>query len=179
MVSEDIIADCVYKFIEDWAHIDNMGHYAYTTSEILDLNITSPPEQLWYAAAVRYRLSEWASIHPQHPIDQYRADFMLNPLSYFVDSTCPLYPQVLLEQIDKSCARFVIEIDGFEWHDKTPEQAEKDKRRERHIVQCGYKVLRYAAREVLSDPMACIVDVSKLINKELQEVSNRIVMSWR
>lgn len=52
-------------------------------------------------------------------------------------------------------ARIVVEVDGFAYHDGDRERAAEDKRRDRALVRAGWRVLRFAAREVNAAPMVC------------------------
>ncbi len=70
----------------------------------------------------------------QHTIGPYRVDFVFMPL------------------------RVVVELDGYAFHDATPALAERDKRRDRFIVARGWRVVRFAAREVRRDALACAVE---------------------
>jgi very-short-patch-repair endonuclease len=76
----------------------------------------------------------------QQPIERYRADFWLTV----------------------NCAEggnVVVEIDGHEWHERTPEQAARDKRRDRviaSVLRCP--VLRFTGREMHRDPDACLAE---------------------
>jgi very-short-patch-repair endonuclease len=69
---------------------------------------------------------------PQYEIGNYRVDFLLR---YFFGS--PQYD-----------VKIVIECDGHDYHDRTPEQATRDKRRDRELVSMGYIVLRYTGSEI-------------------------------
>ncbi len=170
MIGDDIaIAECAQLFIKEHWRIEYQGGTSSIETEIAEHGIVSAPEQLWYAASAAVGLPQWASIIPQHEIGNYRADFMVNPIGYFVNHPFNLFPDSLLFSLSRSLQCFVVEIDGFEWHDKTPEQAERDKGRERFIQQQGYKLFRYAAREVLRDPKKCVVDIEELVIKELRK----------
>ncbi len=48
-----------------------------------------------------------------------------------------------------------IECDGHEFHEKTKEQAARDKSRDRDLVASGYTVLRFTGSEIWADPIAC------------------------
>lgn len=55
--------------------------------------------------------------------------------------------------------KIVIECDGHDFHEKTKEQAARDKRRDREMTLSGYKVLRYTGSEIVSDPEQIISDI--------------------
>lgn len=50
----------------------------------------------------------------------------------------------------------VVELDGHEFHQKTREQVEHDKRRDRWFAAQGYRVIRFTGSEVWRDPDACV-----------------------
>jgi hypothetical protein len=60
-----------------------------------------------------------------------------------------------------------VEIDGHEWHEKTKEQAGKDKKRERDLLSEGYKVIRFTGSEIFHDPYKCIGDIFNIITSDV------------
>jgi very-short-patch-repair endonuclease len=52
-----------------------------------------------------------------------------------------------------------IEADGHDFHDRTPEQAQRDKSRDRALMEIGFPVLRFTGREIRRDPRRCVDDV--------------------
>ena len=49
----------------------------------------------------------------------------------------------------------VIEVDGHEFHEKTKEQASRDKARDRYLVAQGHVILRFTGSEVWANPFKC------------------------
>jgi hypothetical protein len=49
-------------------------------------------------------------------------------------------------------ARLVIELDGHDFHERTKEQAWRDKSRDRHLTAHGYTVFRFTGSEVHRNP---------------------------
>lgn len=49
----------------------------------------------------------------------------------------------------------VVECDGHDWHERTPEQAERDKSRDRFLQAQGHLVFRFTGREIWRDPVRC------------------------
>lgn len=45
-----------------------------------------------------------------------------------------------------------IELDGHDFHERTKEQATRDKRRDRALVAAGWSVLRFTGSEVIKSP---------------------------
>jgi very-short-patch-repair endonuclease len=58
--------------------------------------------------------------------------------------------------------KFIIEIDGHEWH-KTKEQRYDDYRRERYLIGMGYIVLRFTGSEVFVNPHLCAVETLRIV----------------
>jgi hypothetical protein len=75
------------------------------------------------------------SICCQHPIQQYRADFVI-----------------------WSKETVAVELDGHDYHERTKEQAQRDKARDRLFQQLGFKVFRYTGSEVWRDPLKCALE---------------------
>lgn len=78
----------------------------------------------------------------QVPIGVYRADFVI---------TCQ-------RNIHAPPIVLVIECDGHDFHEKTKEQARRDKARDRFMVSEGYHVMRFAGSEIWADPGKCAVE---------------------
>lgn len=80
----------------------------------------------------------------QAPFGPYRVDFLFT------------IPATGTATSDK---RLVVEIDGHDFHEKTKEQAQRDKERDRFMVKAGAEVLRYTGSEVWANPFACAEEV--------------------
>lgn len=52
-----------------------------------------------------------------------------------------------------------IEVDGFEFHDLTRGQADRDRVRARYLVSRGAAVMRFSGREVHRNPDRCAAEV--------------------
>lgn len=85
-------------------------------------------------------------ITPQLQVDQYRVD-------------------VAIERVDGQRREpfLVIELDGHDFHERTKEQAQRDKSRDRKLQALGWKVLRFTGSEVYRDPAACCLEVRRLM----------------
>ena len=83
-----------------------------------------------------------ADIVPQFDVGRFRLDFA-----------------VMTELGEK----FAIECDGHEFHERTKEQAAKDRSRERELVSEGWKVLRFTGSEVWKDGRACSRQVLNIV----------------
>lgn len=60
---------------------------------------------------------------------------------------------------------FAIECDGHEFHEKTKEQAARDKQRDRDLQSLGYRALRFTGSEIWNRPSKCAYDALKIVEK--------------
>ena len=86
-------------------------------------------------------------IYPQKEVGSYRVDFAVH--AEFGD----MLPTV----------KVAVECDGHEFHEKTKEQAARDKARDRVLATSGYTVLRFTGSEIYRDAPACAEQVASVI----------------
>ena len=55
----------------------------------------------------------------------------------------------------------VVECDGHDFHERTKEQARRDRSRDRRLQDAGYRVFRFTGSEIYRDPLGCADEVSK------------------
>jgi very-short-patch-repair endonuclease len=102
----------------------------------------SPIEALFYAAfevvkRLEFDLAAQCVLKPQHHVGDYRIDFAIGGAGKLI----------------------LIELDGHEFHERTKEQAEKDKSRDRELQRLGHDVLRFTGSEVNRNPFECAESV--------------------
>jgi len=73
---------------------------------------------------------------------KYRADFMIE------------YTPNMLDQ-NRIINKMIIECDGHNFHDRTKEQAKRDRERDRLFQKHGIAVLRFTGSEIVKDPVKC------------------------
>lgn len=95
-----------------------------------------------YLAQIRVESPLLGCIFPQIAIGDYRADFFI------------AYPHGL-----SAVAGIVVECDGHEFHEKTKQQAARDKARDRAIQCEGYRVFRFTGSEIWRNPIVCAQEV--------------------
>ena len=76
-------------------------------------------------------------VSPQRKVGPYRADFAL----WYRSSMKPV--------------RMVVECDGHAFHEKTKEQARRDKARDRYFLSHGWPVMRFTGSEIHASPERC------------------------
>lgn len=86
-------------------------------------------------------------ITPQVEIGKYRADFHLRYGDYAVGQ------QGITE------VQAILECDGHDFHERTKEQAQHDRKRDRVMQDLGFVVLRFTGSEIWSDPIDCAKQV--------------------
>jgi very-short-patch-repair endonuclease len=86
-------------------------------------------------------------IEPQFKIENYRVDFLLT------------------YEKENKLSRLIIECDGHEFHEKTKEQVARDKKRERFLQDCGYRIHRYSGSEIFKDVFDSAYQALKSVTK--------------
>lgn len=150
-IINDSINQQVVQFLEDFEYYDRFCE--------------SPIEKLLFAALYAQSLQtdfyqiemmgtsglaknpdqETIYVHQQMQVGQYRVDFLI------FDCSCPFEiadPKII-----------VVECDGHDFHEKTKEQAARDKKRDRFFQGLGFKVLRFTGSEIWADPHACVEEI--------------------
>lgn len=86
-----------------------------------------------------------AFVYQQIPIGPYRADILVH------DATLPFEiagPRLM-----------VVECDGHDFHERTKEQARRDRQRDRFFQSKGFKLLRFTGSEIWADPEKCADEI--------------------
>lgn len=65
--------------------------------------------------------------------------------------------------------RLCVECDGHDFHERTAEQAERDRRRDREMLERLAPVIRFTGREIYRDPFACAPQVINLLAVRLAQ----------
>lgn len=87
-----------------------------------------------------------AMIRPQVKIGPYRLDFALVAAALSHDCEAPEKMPLL---------KIAIECDGHDFHERTKEQAERDRARDRFLQGEGLTVLRFTGSEIWRSPEGC------------------------
>lgn len=111
------------------------------------LNQRTPDTISSYEAMAEHS-DEFALLIQQAKIGKYRVDFLI--FAKF-DGRGPY--------------KFVIECDGHEFHEKTKEQAKRDRARDRALTMLGCIVFRFTGSDIWADALGCAHEVRRLIQK--------------
>lgn len=82
------------------------------------------------------------AVYTQHPAGSYFLDVMVEGQTY-----------------RGAVFRLAIECDGHEFHERTPAQAEHDRKRDRWLQAHGFEVMRFTGREINRNPFDCAQQV--------------------
>lgn len=105
--------------------------------------------QIPYALSRPDTPTDCVFLAPQVQIGPYRVDFLLGVGKRPSDAQC-----------------VVVECDGHDFHDRTPDQAARDKSRDRYLNQRVKAVARFTGREIYRDVDACLADATKILFRE-------------
>ena len=100
----------------------------------------TPIEQLMFLelyAFVCRSLFGGIKLEVQKQLGKYRVDFLLTGFA-------PLLKDI------------VIECDGHDYHERTKEQAKRDRVMDREIQSLGYKIFRFTGSEIWKSPSDCV-----------------------
>jgi len=90
--------------------------------------------------------TEWSAIiYIQPPAGDYRLDFAIHLTAQSGGRSLNQW--------------FAIECDGHDFHEKTKEQAQRDKARDRYLTAEGFKILRFTGAEIYADVNKCITEI--------------------
>lgn len=96
--------------------------------------------------------TEWeATVYPQHKSGGYRIDFAVHVTA------------------GQRSAWIAVECDGHDFHERTKEQAARDKARDRALTAAGFRVMRFTGSEIHTSPMNCALQVSSLATSIAEE----------
>lgn len=88
---------------------------------------------------------QWVLVKPQAKIGSYRVDFLLET-----------------HEDDRLIRSTVAECDGHQFHERTKEQAARDRSRDRTLTLKGYQVVRFTGSEIYNTPAHCVTDLLRV-----------------
>lgn len=92
------------------------------------------------------------TVDQQFECDPYRLDFLLTSTRFFRG-----FP-----------IQVAVEIDGHEWHERTKEQAARDRKRDRDLLRRGIHTVRFTGSEVYSDADGCALEALRTVEALLR-----------
>jgi len=122
----------------------------------------SPIEQLFHASltllwdTLMLPRGTGLKVEQQVPIGNYLADFLFT---------------VVKKEGGK--AKVVVELDGHDFHERTKEQASRDKARDRWMTANGIIVLRFTGSDVWRNPFQCAAECADRIHQVMYGVTRK------
>lgn len=99
-------------------------------------------------------------ILPQAHIGDYRVDYLLRFTRIrrygWNDKSCDDGSSKIAETIVER--QIIVECDGHEFHERTKDQARRDKKRDRRLQALGFPVYRYTGSEIYESAIDCAVE---------------------
>ena len=147
--SEEVLIKTLCKSSRDvFEEVKDYANYRLLNSM---QNCESPIEQI-----MALRLHEFLMSRQAHKMEFVDAldivginnlgNITIDEINYRADFLIPVFDVALLEGMT-----FIIECDGHDFHEKTKEQAIKDKKRDRNFVTAGYVVMRFTGSEIYNN----------------------------
>lgn len=114
--------------------------------------------------------SALVTILPQVPIGEYRVDFLIERTERVPDHDNLVETGGMMIPDKKDVtAKLVVECDGHDFHERTKEQARRDKSRDRALVSCGFEVFHYTGSEIWADVFKCAEQVFKHLRDKVDQ----------
>ena len=112
-------------------------------------------------------LPDVLTIEPQAKLGEYRVDFLLTfqePLPDF-NHKVRLKDGTEIPSVKDVTVHLIVECDGHDYHDRSKEQASRDRERDRELKKLGYEVFRYTGSDIWKNPLACAMEVVEVLTK--------------
>jgi len=87
-------------------------------------------------------------------------------------------PDFLCFRIGSKHPIISIEVDGFEFHERTQEQAAGDRRRDRLLLRWGIPTMRFMALELMRDPEACVSEIERVLESSGLDAGRRCLTTF-
>lgn len=87
---------------------------------------------------------------------------------YKIISDSKVYYSDFLISLSPPGYKLIVEIDGHEFHEKTKEQAQRDRERERAIKREGYDIIRFTGSEIYRNPDKAVYETLLYIESEIK-----------
>lgn len=75
--------------------------------------------------------------------------------------------------------KVAIELDGHDFHERTKEQAKRDRSRDRELTELGWRVLRFTGSEIWADARKCAEESVRIAWSLHKEAFGRDQDEWR
>lgn len=138
-----------------------LGSIVWSAARIFAKPCESPLEVLMVEAICAFTFLH----HRDFPQFSHRADRSLGGCGWRITLQAPIqkYRVDFLIEDSEEGIRLVVECDGHDFHERTKDQARRDRSRDREIQALGYFVLRFTGSEIWADPWKCVEEIQNMI----------------
>jgi Protein of unknown function (DUF559) len=98
------------------------------------------------------------TIKPTFSGSTYRADLYIYLTRFWMNGEQPKWGEL------------VVEVDGHDFHDRTKEQASRDRQRDREMLRDGLKVIRFTGSDIYNEPFKHAEEILSHIGDEAGNV---------
>ena len=168
---EDAIRRCEAGLLRDLPYGIRAELEFFVDPSTREFPMTSPVEQVFFVEYLRRKqggVSLPFALHPQFNDPEltgpYRLDFGCNIFGPLYSHALLFFDDTLIRSAmqDVKVPRVAIELDGHAWHEKSPDQVQRDKERERFLVSKRWTLIRFSGREIINDADSKFVEVVKI-----------------
>lgn len=159
-IAELAKSDFNYKIERVGCRCESPIELMFLAAFIVELADDSPDLIIDFSSSnrcVHYPREDSCSFAAQADLGQYRSDFYIEMATY-----------------QTVWLRVAIECDGHEFHERTKEQARRDRRRDRWMQSNGIAILRFTGSEIWENARTCALQVIEFLNKRKEEETDRI-----
>lgn len=110
--------------------------------------VKTRPREYFFTDPI-YRLE--LLVETQALVGDWRVDFLLHRRN--------------LRLSDERWESLIVECDGHDFHERTKEQAAKDRSRDRLVQSQGYEIFRFTGSEIWRDPLGCAEQICDWASK--------------
>lgn len=102
-------------------------------------------------------------IEPQAKVGDFRVDFRITRRESVPDFDNK--DETGMPGVTTAETRVIVECDGHDFHERTKEQAAKDRSRDRTLQSVGYTIFRFTGSEIWNDPVKCCREIIDCLNR--------------
>lgn len=85
---------------------------------------------------------------------------------YIVDFLIPVWYK------NQGAKIFIVECDGYEFHQKTKKQVENDNIRQRNLQEAGYEIIRFSGTEIYHKAHQCALQIKNIILSKCEYIKD-------
>jgi very-short-patch-repair endonuclease len=121
----------------------------------------------------RPNFESYLIIAPQAEIAKYRVDFLLTLVVRMISIDYVEYPPGVVGHEDaqgRVVKELVVECDGHDFHDRTKQQASRDRARDRELQLRDLAVVRFTGSDIFRDPFRCADQALDVLQAQVDRV---------